>query len=48
MKRLITIVFLTMLMAVPAMAQVTYGVRLGGAYSCLVQKVEGLYENRCF
>ncbi len=45
MKRLITIVFLTMLMAVPAMAQVTYGVRLGGAYSCLVQKVEGLYES---
>ena len=45
MKKLIGIVFLTMMMAVPVMAQTTFGVRVGGAYSCLVQKVEGLYES---
>ncbi|MDO4754928.1 MAG: porin family protein [Parabacteroides sp.] len=45
MRKLICIVFLTMMMAVPMMAQVTFGARVGGAYSCLVQKVEGLYES---
>ena len=44
MKKIVCIVFLTMLMVVPVMAQVTFGARVGGAYSCLVQKVEGMYE----
>ena len=33
-----------MLMIMPAVGQVTFGVRAGGAYSSLVQKVEGTYN----
>lgn len=41
MRKIIFIAFWAMLMIMPAVGQVTFGVRAGGAYSSLVQKVEG-------
>ncbi len=39
-KRIYTVV-LSLLLAFPALGQVTFGARAGGAYSALIQKVEG-------
>ena len=44
MRKIIFIAFWAMLMIMPAVGQVTFGVRAGGAYSSLVQKVEGTYN----
>lgn len=49
MKKKIYILFLMMSILAPAAAQVTFGVRAGGAYSSLVQKVEGINNaGACF
>lgn len=49
MKKIIYILFLMMSVLVPVTAQVTFGVRAGGAYSALVQKVEGINNaGACF
>ena len=39
-KRIYTAV-LSIMLALPAFGQVSFGVRVGGAYSALIQKVEG-------
>ena len=39
-KRIYTVV-LSIMLALPAFGQVSFGVRVGGAYSALIQKVEG-------
>lgn len=44
MRKIIFIVFLSIWMIMPAVSQVAFGVRVGGAYSSLVQKVEGTYK----
>ncbi|RHR53949.1 porin family protein [Parabacteroides sp. AF17-28] len=44
MRKIIFIVFLSVWMIMPAVSQVAFGVRVGGAYSSLVQKVEGTYK----
>lgn len=44
MRKIICIAFLAVLIILPVAAQVTFGVRVGGAYSSLVQKVEGTYN----
>lgn len=49
MKKIIYILFLMMSVLAPVTAQVTFGVRAGGAYSALVQKVEGINNaGACF
>lgn len=44
MRKIIFIVFLSVWMIMPVVSQVAFGVRVGGAYSSLVQKVEGTYK----
>ncbi len=44
MRKIIFIAFWAMLMIMSATGQVAFGVRAGGAYSSLVQKVEGTYN----
>ena len=42
--RKIGLLLIAVMMILPAMAQVSFGVRAGGAYSSLIQKVEDTYE----
>lgn len=42
--RKIGLLLIAVMMILPAMAQVSFGVRAGGAYSSLIQKVEDRYE----
>lgn len=42
--RKIGLLLIAVMMILPAMAQVAFGVRAGGAYSSLIQKVEDRYE----
>ena len=44
MRKIIFIAFWAMLMIMPAVGQVTFGVRAGGAYSSLLHTVEGTYN----
>ena len=41
--RKIGLLLIAVMMILPAMAQVSFGVRAGGAYSSLIQKVEDTY-----
>ena len=43
--RKIGLLLIAVMMILPAMAQVSFGVRAGGAYSSLIQKVEDTYES---
>lgn len=45
MKKIGLIAVLVMWVVMPAVAQVTFGVRAGGAYSSMVQKVEDIYRS---
>lgn len=44
MRKIVFIAFVVLSIILPAKAQVTFGVRAGGSYSSLVQKVEGTYN----
>lgn len=45
MRKIGWVIFLILWMLMPAAAQVTFGVRAGGAYSSLIQRVEGEYNS---
>jgi Outer membrane protein beta-barrel domain len=45
MRKLGLIVALLMLLMLPAVAQLTFGVRAGGAYSAMIQNVEDTYRS---
>lgn len=45
MKKIGLIFILLMLIGLPAMSQITFGVRAGGAYSSLVQKIDNTYRS---
>ena len=45
MKKLSLILVFAILLGMPAMAQVTFGVRAGGAYSSMIQKVDDTYRS---
>ena len=46
MRKIILLLGAIMMIAiVPAMAQVEFGVRVGGAYSSLIQKINRTYES---
>ena len=45
MKRLIIGIVWALILTLPAKAQVEFGVRVGGAYSCLIQKVNDRSES---
>ena len=45
MKRLIVFLGMALALVIPAKAQVTFGARIGGAYSCLIQKVNDRSES---
>lgn len=44
MRKFVLVVVTAILMVAPVFAQVAFGVRAGGAYSSMVQKVEGVYN----
>lgn len=44
MRKIVFIAFVVLSIILPTKAQVTFGVRAGGSYSSLVQKVEGTYN----
>ena len=45
MKRLIVFLGMALALVIPTKAQVTFGARIGGAYSCLIQKVNDRSES---
>ena len=45
MKKLIIGLVWALAMVLPAKAQVEFGMRMGGAYSCLIQKVNDRSES---
>ena len=44
-RKCILLIGLSLLLVVPATAKITWGVRAGGAYSALIQKVNDAYES---
>lgn len=45
MRKIVYIFIVLLVLSAPAAAKITYGVRAGGAYSSLIQKVNNAYES---